>query len=63
MSVRTTADEHLDCARETLGTAIKELAEVVINQCPGWDDFTPTAKDATAEALVQLLNVRDHVMP
>lgn len=61
--MKTTADEHLDLAREALGTAIKELTELVINQCYGWDDFTQTTKDKTAEALVQLLNVRDRVLP
>lgn len=63
MSVRTTADEHLDLAKEALNTSIKELSEIVISQCWGYDEFTPDATNALNYALSRLIHVRDNVLP
>lgn len=63
MSVRTQADEHLDKAKESLDTVIRELAEIVINRCPHYDFFTETSRDRMAEALAELVRIRDKVLP
>ncbi len=41
MSVRTTADENRDNACQYLREATKALAEIVIDECYGTDDYCP----------------------
>lgn len=56
MSVRTTADEKLDEARDAVKIALKALTEIVIEDCWGHDEFS-TSRFASIEASYQELLV------
>jgi hypothetical protein len=51
MGVRTTADEKIDSAREHVRLAVEDLAQVVIAEVWGWDEFTPERQKSLEEAL------------
>ena len=58
MSVRTTADEKIEEAREHVGRAIEALQAPVIDQCWGWDDFNDEYQQKIQQALNTLLMIR-----
>lgn len=38
MSVRTTANQHVDSAYDYVDSALKSLNEIVVNKCWGYDE-------------------------
>ena len=54
MSVRTTADERLDQAAQSIKDAIFQLQDLVINECWGHDEFTEEAKARFTEIYIEL---------
>ena len=40
MSSDTMADEKVESAREHINEAIKDLSEILVNECPGHNDFS-----------------------
>lgn len=58
MSVRTTADEHLDSAAEHIRAAIKDLTEIVIEECWGHDEFTAEYQTTVSEVFDELRKLK-----
>ena len=61
MSVRTVADERLAEARDHLNQAIKALADIVVNQCSGYDEWNAEFQSKMRESLAELINVREEI--
>ena len=61
MSVTTTADEHLDRAKDNIQSAIKNLSEFVIEECWGVEDFSSTYRVTLRNCLQELLKVREEL--
>lgn len=61
MSVQTTADEQLDLAKADVKTAIDHLAEIVIKQCWGHDEFNDAYYTNITHSLADLLRIRDRL--
>lgn len=59
MSVRTTADEKGDEAREHIQEAIEDLSEIVIGRCHGADEYSVEYRNKLRGALIGLLDLRD----
>ena len=45
MSVRTTADEKVDSIREHIDGALKDLSEILVDECDGHDEFNESFTD------------------
>ncbi len=58
MSVRTTADEKIDEARDSINKALKALNEIVVNECWGHDEFNKAFTKKMLEAHAMLIEVR-----
>lgn len=58
MSVRTTADEKLDAAREAVQTALVALSDIIVDECYGHDEYKPEFRQQLGEAFGALLAVR-----
>jgi hypothetical protein len=58
MPVKTTADQHLEIARDAVEEAIRELTEIVVHECSGHNDFTPEYRTALENTFQQLLQIR-----
>lgn len=61
MSVATTADKNRDKAKREIEQAISNLAEIVVNQCWGWDEYHPRYFKALRKSLDELLDIRDRL--
>ena len=61
MSVRTTADEQLDLAKEDIQTALAHLSQIIVDRCWGWDEFTKEYREAIAQSLTDLIAIRDRL--
>jgi len=61
MSVRTEADERLKSAKEHLQAAIKDLSEIAINKCWGYDEYSKEWKHKMKEMLVALLEMQEEL--
>lgn len=61
MSVTTTADEKVDSVRTNVREATKALAEVVIEDCWGADEFTPEFKTTLREVMNDLLDIKNRL--
>lgn len=59
MSVRTTADEKRDAAKDNIENAIKNLSEIVVDKVWGYDDFTKEYKKELLMATLKLIEIRD----
>lgn len=59
MSYRTTADDHLELAREAVRKAIEELSEIVINEAAGHDKYMPALRAKIKDSLSGLISIRD----
>jgi len=57
MSIRTTADEHIDSATEHVRSAIKDLHEVVVVNCWGHEDLDRNNKDLLHSVYTDLLAI------
>ena len=58
MSVRTTADEKLDLAREGVAQAIAGLDAVVVERVWGWDEFSTEYRGQLRQIMNLLLEIR-----
>ena len=58
MSVRTTADENLDAAKESVNKAINSLSEIVISNCWGSDEYSEDYSNTIEDILNALLQLR-----
>lgn len=58
MSVRTSADEHLDKAKDAINEALKHLTEIVLNEVPGYDHYREEYADAIEDAHTQLRKIK-----
>ena len=61
MSVTTTADEHLDSAKENIQSAIKNLSEIVVEQCWGSEEYNQGFRDTLRKTHFELLELRDRI--
>ena len=61
MSVTTTADEQKDSAIEHIKEAIKNLGEIIINQCWGHDDYSDDYSTGLKQSLIELITIRDRL--
>ena len=59
MSVTTTADEKRDDAKENIGSAIRNLSGIVIEECYGYEDFSDAYRLKLRKALHDLIEVRE----
>lgn len=59
MSVRTTADEQLESAKDNIQSAIKNLSEIVIEECWGSEDFSSEFSVILRKALSEMVEVRE----
>lgn len=57
MSVRTTADEHLDKAKENIDEAIKNLHCIVVENVFGSDEYYQS-EDKFYQAYISLLEIK-----
>lgn len=57
----TEADKHRQAARENVREAIKHLSCIVVDQCPGTDDFKDTFVYKLRGALNKLMDVREDI--
>ena len=58
MSIRTTADERLDTAREHIQSAIVALADVTINEVWGSDSYNDEYKESIETVFNDLRKAR-----
>ena len=61
MSVRTTADEHLDSAKQHIKDAVKDLSEIVVEQCWGHDEYREEYSEELKRIFRELLEIRDRI--
>lgn len=61
MSVRTTADEKIDEARQNIREAAKALSEVVVDDCYGADEYKEEFQETLREVLNDLLNIKNRL--
>ena len=61
MSVTTTADEQLENAKENIQSAIKNLSEIVVDQCWGADEYKREFRDKLRKTHFELLELRDRI--
>lgn len=61
MSVRTTADEKRDAAKDNIEKAIKNLSEIIIDKVWGHDDFTQEYKKELFLAMSKLIEIQDRI--
>ena len=61
MSVTTTADKHLDDAREDIKCAIKNLHKFLDPDTWGHDDYTKEFRRDILEVYKNLLDIRDKI--
>lgn len=61
MSVTTAADIELEAAKEEIQDAIKNLSEIVVNRCWGWNDFGSAYRAKIAQSLADLIVIRDRL--
>jgi len=57
--MRTTADEHLDNAKEHLRAAIADLSRIVVEQCDGHDDYREAYRLKLKRLFNKLIDMRD----
>lgn len=57
--VVTTADVHRDAAIEQIQMAIKQLSEIVVGKCWGWDDYTRIYYSKLIQAHTDLLRIEE----
>jgi hypothetical protein len=58
MGVTTTADERLESAKDHLRAAGIDLAAIVIDECWGYDDYSPDYKIAIRQALNTVMELK-----
>jgi hypothetical protein len=58
MGVTTTADERLESAQDHLRAAGIDLAAIVIDECWGYDDYSPDYKIAIRQALNTIMELK-----
>jgi hypothetical protein len=63
MGVTTTADEHLESARDNVSSAIRHLSEIVIEECWGHDEFVDEYRARIEQAFDQLRAVKKVLQP
>lgn len=56
MGVSTSADDYVQEARNAIQQAIKSLAEVVIDECYGHEDYDANMLRETMNELIQMKN-------
>lgn len=61
MSVTTTADEKLVRIRADIESAVKQLSEIVIGRCWGWEDFSSEYQAKLRVYFNILLDLRDEL--
>lgn len=59
MSVRTTADEKIESARDNISSAVASLAEVIVGRCWGYDEFNDEFNVKMKNAFKTLIELRD----
>ena len=59
MSVTTTADERLNDAKDNIQSAIKNLSEIVIEECWGAEEFSSEFSATLRKALSEMIEVRE----
>lgn len=59
----TTADEHLEKAREDVQSAISNLSKIVVEQCSGHDEYRSGFRLKLQNQLSSLLLVREDLNP
>lgn len=58
MSIRTEADRHLELAKENINFAIKELSEILINECWGYDQWNNEYTEKINNTFDQLRKIK-----
>lgn len=58
MSIRTTADEKRDTAKDNIETAIKNLSEIIVDKVWGSDEFNEEYKNKLLLAMSKLLEIQ-----
>lgn len=58
MSVQTTADDHLDSAREHIASALEDLSEIIVKECWGHDDFNEEWRKKIHQTFQDLLKMK-----
>ncbi len=61
MSVKTTADEHLNAALEKIQGAVKDISEIVVNHCCGYDEYNSPYHEALKRSMMELMEIRDRL--
>jgi hypothetical protein len=59
MSVRTSADEHLDSAKEYLNLAILNLNKIVVERVWGAEEFSKEYTEIMTETMFELLKIQN----
>lgn len=59
MSVQTTADENLNSIREHINESIKDLGDIVVDQCWGHDEFNEDFLKDLRKTFNSLLDICD----
>ena len=59
--MRTDADERRDSALEHLTSTIQHLKAVVVDECPGSDEYNETYRLTMRNVFNTLLNMRDQL--
>lgn len=63
MSVKTSADEHLDKVKENISSSIEELSQIVIHECWGHDQFNIEYREKLEEVFTQLRKIKRDLSP
>lgn len=59
MSVRTTLDEKVDSIKEHVDCAVRDIRDIVIDKCWGYEELSDEGKKKYNKLLIELLNLRD----
>jgi hypothetical protein len=57
--MKTTADENRESAVNHIRDAITNIAEIIVHECEGSNDFNTGFKGKLKDSLTQLIEIRD----
>jgi uncharacterized protein YfkK (UPF0435 family) len=61
MSYRSTADENLDKAVDSIKDAIKLLSTIVLDEAEGYSDFNEEYRDKVYKSMTDLIEIKSRL--
>ncbi|MFA5299856.1 MAG: hypothetical protein WC389_16855 [Lutibacter sp.] len=58
MTVKTTADEKIESAKNHVKSAIKDLSDILVDNVWGWNSYNQVYQTKLQESLNALMNIK-----